>query len=957
MVRDEIYNLLRQIKNFIFFRLENSESSIFNHLISKNESTNTFIFEYLINQDKNDETKPNSDDKSKISTQSTDSTEKPENKMIGSASDTDSSLLENDLSYASGEFNATENSIPDTVDKILDSIKNMKENISTKMVKYETSNKLYELKYKYGLRFSKNSDKWLDLDLAKKALQLYANNKIGQFNDIMMCLAHFVYKNGIRTNNDKDKSYIERVCKKMSNDFSFYPKLLAYIYMNDKEINSDDIEKIETILSIEDNTLNYEILIYADKFLKFLNSFTYDDLIADMKKMEELRNSYYEAQLGDFINNRENTIKQNRKIWLHLWRSLTITRAPWADSLPKVTQEGFKRDNSFCFAYCPYKVRKIRKFDIHKKASLIRDIGDKKKAQRVLESITVKQPKSLLFHASQKGGATASQDKFVRLENLEELKCKLVTIKGEKDALIKINNKTLIITTFSPEKKIKVIATDSIHSLFYVYKYHQYSGIQIYTKTRENLFLIFNGHLFRSLAIRIYSCPLVNQERIQCKNPVELIASSSVPDRWADGSISNFEYLMYLNILSGRSFNDATQYPIFPWVLKDYKSSELDLDSESVYRDLSKPVGALDNQRLEELLIRWEEIIGIEKKPYLYGSGYSNPLSVYLWLIRLEPFTTQHIDIQGGKFDYAARIFRSIGDSYINATTTQNDFRELIPEFYFLPEFLKNISKFDLGKTDDGDVGDVILPPWAKGSAMEFIYLHRKALESEYVSSHLNEWIDLIWGYKQDGEEAIKANNVFRAEMYETIWKDHSLDDKEIRAIQSNVGQIPLKLFSQKHQKRNFRTKSFVKKSSIKYFEYPLNSIPISSSSSSSLTTCATTMDSISATVSSSTSIQSYSSQGLNYNMKEEIPNISNSINSNIHHSILKFFEVTSMASADVTLLQMKNKLMFTLLDNKGNIYIYSVDFTLLKPQKVTIKSKSSKKLKMIWTKLKLMQT
>jgi factor associated with neutral sphingomyelinase activation len=35
----------------------------------------------------------------------------------------------------------------------------------------------------------------------------------------------------------------------------------------------------------------------------------------------------------------------------------------------------------------------------------------------------------------------------------------------------------------------------------------------------------------------------------------------------------------------------------------------------------------------------------------------------------------------------------------------------------------------------------------------------REALECDYVSRHLHEWIDLIFGYKQRGEEAEKADN------------------------------------------------------------------------------------------------------------------------------------------------------------------------------------------------------
>lgn len=50
---------------------------------------------------------------------------------------------------------------------------------------------------------------------------------------------------------------------------------------------------------------------------------------------------------------------------------------------------------------------------------------------------------------------------------------------------------------------------------------------------------------------------------------------------------------MFLNAIAGRSFLDWSQYPVFPWVLRDYESEHLNLSSPEVYRDLTKPMGAL----------------------------------------------------------------------------------------------------------------------------------------------------------------------------------------------------------------------------------------------------------------------------------------------------------------------------------------------------------------------------
>lgn len=115
--------------------------------------------------------------------------------------------------------------------------------------------------------------------------------------------------------------------------------------------------------------------------------------------------------------------------------------------------------------------------------------------------------------------------------------------------------------------------------------------------------------------------------------------------------------------------------------------------------------------------------------------------------------------------------------------------------------------RFDLGilQNTRERVDDVILPRWAN-TPEDFITIHRRALESEYVSQNLHNWIDLIFGYKQKGPRAVEALNVFYYCSYEgAVDLDkiaNSVEREAVEGMINNFGQTPSQLLREPHPRR-----------------------------------------------------------------------------------------------------------------------------------------------------------
>ena len=214
-------------------------------------------------------------------------------------------------------------------------------------------------------------------------------------------------------------------------------------------------------------------------------------------------------------------------------------------------------------------------------------------------------------------------------------------------------------------------------------------------------------------------------------DPEKALQRYRITENWMCGRISNFEYLMQVNSFAGRTYNDLEQYFVMPWVLKDYGAASIDLSDPESYRDFSWPIAAQNVERRTQFRDRYRTWADPEIPKFHYGSHYSSSAIVLWYLIRLEPFTKLAQEFQGGQFDCADRIFRSVAEACSGTRMGMNDVKELIPEFFYHPEFLVNDDRLDLGCTQSrGKVGDVILPLWANGSPHEFIRIHRQVIHS-----------------------------------------------------------------------------------------------------------------------------------------------------------------------------------------------------------------------------------
>jgi len=150
-------------------------------------------------------------------------------------------------------------------------------------------------------------------------------------------------------------------------------------------------------------------------------------------------------------------------------------------------------------------------------------------------------------------------------------------------------------------------------------------------------------------------------------------------------------------------------------------------------------------------------------------------------------------------------MFLSLENSFACSATQKGDVREIIPEFFFMPELFYNLNNINFGErifsnNEKTTVNDVALPFWAEGQGQKLICKHKEVLESQEVSLKISEWFDLIFGCKQRGSAAEEAKNLFLPSAYgiDTCLDDMEKDQRCTSLTMVEIGLVPNQIVNKK---------------------------------------------------------------------------------------------------------------------------------------------------------------
>ena len=304
-------------------------------------------------------------------------------------------------------------------------------------------------------------------------------------------------------------------------------------------------------------------------------------------------------------------------------------------------------------------------------------------------------------------------------------------------------------------------------------------------------------------------------------------------------NLTTYEYLLYLNKYSSRTYNDTNQYYILPWILKDYKLMNIITDN---LRNFDYPISLQSDMKRENAMSKFEEEENLQDFKSHLGTHYSTSSYVFYYLMRNSPFTENLIKLQGYQQENTNRMFSSLYETQ-NILSNSIDNRELIPEFFEKIEQFINLNCVNFGKKQNAkQVDNLLLFDSYENNEkyltniVDFIIVHRALINNKEIKNEILNWVNIIFGSRQYPTKEIKeCCNIYSIYCYENYFnlekkleeckkELNNNEEKIISIIKSqknciiNFGQCPVQIFKDEHQdfkKEEIQTENIIKNKKI----------------------------------------------------------------------------------------------------------------------------------------------
>ena len=416
----------------------------------------------------------------------------------------------------------------------------------------------------------------------------------------------------------------------------------------------------------------------------------------------------------------------------------------------------------------------------------------------------------------------------------------------------------------SEKEKNRKIVIDSknIRMILSKIYYYRKTAIEIFTETKSYFFNFFSTEEFNKFKSRIQLYFQKEEKMMNDKEPIYYLPISIssnkkigylktskkvqkadfmnfISNNCENNDMCAFDIIILMNLIANRSYTDLNQYPVFPVMFFYNNNNKI----QAIERNFKSHIGyqihiPQAKKRFEIAQLNYNNNKKIDEEDeeeeeenhdlYYFNTHFSNIVYATNFMVRLFPYSFCALEMQGKYFDEPSRLFYSIEKTLINISTQISDLRELIPEFFYLPEMYMNINNLNFLSLKDGtDVDDVKIPEdisllkYSKNDFMTNILKEEKINQNindeakrrnifkiylfilkmknnlENMKENLANWLNLIFGPKQKFLHK-KNGQLFRNESYlnvdEETLKKYSNDDITMKKV--DFGLVPLQIFS-----------------------------------------------------------------------------------------------------------------------------------------------------------------